>query len=66
MSKQFKTEHAKNAANLQKIIQQVPLNTNYNPAVQNLTTTKTHKHLQPKYYKATNTTTHNIPIKITP
>lgn len=37
MSKQYETGHAKNVANLQKLIEQVNVYTNYNPPVENLT-----------------------------
>lgn len=37
MSKQYETGHAKNVANLQKLIEQVTVYTNYNPPVENLT-----------------------------
>ncbi|TYB72679.1 hypothetical protein ES676_10935 [Bizionia saleffrena] len=37
MSKQYETGHAKNVANLQKLIEQVTVYTEYNPSVVNLT-----------------------------
>lgn len=37
MSQQFETGHAKNVANLQKLIEQVTVYTEYNPSVENLT-----------------------------
>lgn len=37
MSSQYETGHAKNVANLQKLIEQVTMYTNYNPPVENLT-----------------------------
>ncbi len=37
MSSQYETGHAKNVANLQKLIEQVTVYTNYNPPVENLT-----------------------------
>ena len=37
MSKQYETGHAKNVANLQKLIEQVTVYTSYNPPVENLT-----------------------------
>lgn len=37
MSQQYETGHAKNVANLQKLIEQVTVYTDYNPSVENLT-----------------------------
>ncbi|MGB3198530.1 MAG: hypothetical protein WBB17_12460 [Saprospiraceae bacterium] len=36
MSSQYETGHAKNVANLQKLIEQVTVYTNYNPPIANL------------------------------
>ncbi len=37
MSQQYETGHAKNVANLQKLIEQISVYPNYNPSIDNLT-----------------------------